>query len=340
MSARALILATAVLSVACGGGSSGSTPNGTPAPACSTTQESTIVLNGSDVYDALTVQNGFAYLEIPGEGVVRCPTTGCSASSSIVGNPAYVSSVVASNITYTTQIASTTGPGITGEIRVSSADGTSDQSLLAGVTYPAFVAVSGTRTFWIEDSFAIDDTPATVSCVGCDSSGASASWMTGLGGGTYGMIADANNVYVLADDPTLTTVQLLACSVETSCFSEPRVVIGQLDQTVTTQELASDGTYVYVARATQNDVVRVDAAGNVTSVVTSQSVSAIVVDVAAGNLYYGTSSGLVGRIKSDGTGTSVTLACTGATIAALDVDATRVYWVTGASGSNVAKAAK
>ena len=117
-------------------------------------------------------------------------------------------------------------------------------------------------------------------------------------------------------------------------------MIGQLDATTTIQQIASDGTNVYVARPSHSDVVRVDSAGNVAPVVTAQVVTALVVDVTSGNLYYGTSTGAVGRAKSDGSASPMTLGTSINPIAALDLDDASVYMLTGVSASDVLKVAK
>jgi hypothetical protein len=240
-----------------------------------------------------------------------------------------------SALVYTTQIAAPAG-GVEGEIHSVAVDGSGDQTLLSNVDYPAYIVTSGARTFWAEDSFALDDTPATIDCLGCTNDGMSTPWVGGLGGGTYGMMSDANNVYVLADDASLMSVSLLSCSVSAPCLTAPRVVLGQLDRTISAQQIASDGTYVYVARVVQNDVVRVDSSGTVTELVTSQAVSAIALD--ATSLYFGTQTGAVGKVPLGG-GSSAMLACSGDPIAGLAVDQANAYFITGSSGSNVMRIA-
>lgn len=307
------------------------------APACS--GSGTTLFEGMDVYDALAVEDGFVYVEVPGSGVQRCPTTGCASPSPVVATDAFVSATLGANLTYTTQIAAEDGSGVVGEIRSAGLDGSGDGSLLAGAAYPGFVATSGGRTFWARDSFAIDDTPATLECVGCGGAG-STPWIMGLGGGTYGVVADAHRVFVLADDASLTSVSLLACGLSAPCFGEPTVLLTGLDRTASAQQLATDGTNVWVVRAPQEDVVRIDASGEVAPVLVSQPVSALAVDAASGELYYGTSAGVVGKVPGDGSAAPTSLGCTGTPIAALALDATSVYFVDGESGSAVAKLPK
>jgi hypothetical protein len=330
----AVVFASAIFALACSGPAQ---PSEVPAPACTGSGSLTILFQGLESYDALAARDGFVYVEVPGAGVQRCPTSGCAAPSPVVATESFISAALATTVTYSTENTGTDG-ALAGEIRSVGADGTGDRSLLADASYPAYVAPSGARTFWARDSFAVDDTPASVQCVGCDDSGASTPWITGLGGSTYGMIADATDVYVLADDASLTSVSLLACSIDAPCLGEPRVVVGGLDRTVTAQQLATDGASVYVARAAQRDVVRVDASGVVTPIVTAQSVSALAFDASTGALYYGTADGAVARVSSDGSVT--TLACGSTPVAAVAVDASSVYFVNGESASVVIKTAK
>lgn len=327
-----LLAAVASFSLACSGMQPGGGDVSQASPA-------TPLFSGLDVYDAIGVQDGFVYVEVPGAGVQRCPSTGCAAPTPVVASDAFVSATLAGSVTYTTQIAADEG-GVAGEVRSVHADGSGDEPVLAQATYPAYVATSGARTFWVEDSFAIDDTPASVQCIGCDASGGSTPWIMSVGGGTYGMIADAGHVYVLADDASLASVSLLSCSADAPCFGEPRVVLGGLDRTVSAVQLASDGTNVYVARATQGDVVRVDPAGAITTVLAEPSVAAIAYDASTDALVYATTDGLVGRVSADGSGASATLAKVDWPVAAVAVDDTNVYFVTGPSASSVMRTAK
>jgi len=327
MSAR-LVAGLAVFALACGAGgpgapSSAATCDG-PAPAT--------ILSGMDAYDAIAVSGGFVYVEIPGSGVGRCATSGCTQPTSVVESDAFVSaSLGGASIAYVTQIASPDDGSISGEVRTTSDDGSGDASLLENAASPAFVATSGARAFWAKDSFALDETPSEVDCIGCGGSG-STPWITGIQGGTYGMLADGANVYVLADDPTLTSVTLYACSVSAPCGSSPRVALTGLDQTMGAPRLASDGANVYVARAA--DVVRVDAAGNVTTVL-PEAATAIAVDP-SGALYAAVDGGVV-RVEN---GAQTMVACTTEAIGALALDDTRVYLLAGDSGSYVLAAAK
>jgi hypothetical protein len=281
----------------------------------------TELVGGFDSYDAIAVENGIVSVEIPGSGVVTCSVNGCDSPTLVVASDSYVTGALGSPVAYAAQVG--TLDGVSGELHV--VDTSGDHAIATGLVYPSWVAASGTRTFVADDSFSYDDTPATIACVGCTTDGQPAPWISGLGGGTYGMFADASNVYVLADDPTLSTVQLLACSTSHPCGSEPRLVLDGLDQTITAQQIASDGNAVYVARA-------------VTSVLPTTNASALVWDASMHTLWFGTPSGDVGHMNADGT---TTLVASGAgSIRAIATDDTSVYVVSGASGEIVMKTQK
>ena len=295
----------------------------------------TQVLAGFDAYDAIAVRDGQVWIEIPGSGVASCATAGCESPAIVAWSDAFTSGALGSPITYAAQIG--TLDGVSGELHA--VDGAGDHAIATGLVYPSWVATSGARSFVAEDSFAFDDTPATIACVGCTSDGQATPWISGLGGGTYGLFADDSNVYVLADDPTLSSVELLACSASHPCFSEPRVVLGGLDQTITAQQLASDGASVYVARAAKSDVVRVDASGTVTTVLDTTDATALVWDAATNALWFGTLAGNVGHVSADGTN-RVFVARGSGSIRAIALDEASVYVVTGDSGELVMKAPK
>jgi hypothetical protein len=296
----------------------------------------TQVFSGIDSYDAIAVRDGVVYAEILGAGVVSCPIAGCQIPSSVASSESFVSGALGAPISYAAQVADL--DGVTGELHV--IDGAGDHALATNLVYPSWVATAGARTFVAEDSFGYDDTPATIDCAGCtDEQSKVTPWISGFGGGTYGMLADASNVYVLADDAVLGSVQLVACSVLHPCYSEPRVVLDGLDPTITAQQIASDGSAVYVARAKKADVVRVDPSGAMTRILTTTNATAIAWDAASGSLYFGTLSGNVGRVKNDGL-LPVIFAHSDTAIGAIAVDDTTVYVVTGDNASVVMKTAK
>jgi len=294
----------------------------------------TQVLAGFDAYDAIAVRDGLVLVELAGSGVASCPTTGCNMPYNVAWSDAWVSGALGSPIAYAAQVGSL--DGVNGELHV--VDTSGDRAIATGLTYPSWVATSGVRTFVAEDSFSYDDTPAKIDCVGC-AGDSPAPWISGFSGATYGLFADASNVYVLADDATLSSVQLVACSVSHPCWSEPRVVLTGLDRTITAQQIASDGNSVYVARSVKADVVRVDASGAATSILSMTNATALAWDEATNALWFGTLSGNVGHVNADGTNL-VFVGRGSGSIRALATDATSVYVVTGESGELVMKAPK
>lgn len=309
------------------------------APASSDDSPSTLpamtpVFTG-DVYDAISVHDGSVWVEVPGAGVATCPTSGCNQPSVVTWSDSYVSGVLGSPVAYAAQVGSLDDS--IGELHM--VDTSGDHTVATGLAYPTWVATSGGRTFVVEDSFYFDDTPSTISCVGCTSDGKATPWISGIDGATHGMIADASNVYVLADDPNLVSVQLLSCPTSRPCFSEPRVVLGGLDQSVNAQQIATDGSSVYVARTLTSDVMRVDSGVLTPLIWTMKTVTAITWDAATSTLWFGTSLGDVGHVKGDGKDLTVVARGIGP-IRALATDATNVYAVAGASGNAVMKAPK
>ena len=288
-----------------------------------------------DVYDSIAVHDGSMWVEAAGAGIASCPTTGCDHASVVTWSDAYVSGALGSPIAYAAQLGTLDSP--IGELHTLDASG--DHTVATGLVYPTWVAASGARTFVVEDAFYFDDTPSTISCVGCTSDGKPAPWITGIDGETHGMIADASNVYVLADDSNRVSVQLLSCPTSRSCFSEPRVVMSGLDQSVNAEQLATDGSSVFVARTLTSDVMRVDANGAVTPLVlTMKEVTAITWDAPTSTLWFGTILGYVGHVSPDGKNLTV-VAHTAGAIRALATDATNVYAVSG-SGDTVVKTPK
>ncbi len=292
-------------------------------------------------YNVLAVQGGFVYLDITGSGVSRCASTGCAGPLTIVTvpntvNDTYQSFGLASALLYYTFQSSLTADGgaANGELHSVGLDGTGDKAVLTNLAYPLWVATSGSRIFWVDDplSGVVPGTnPATVNCIGCIGSG-STPWITQLGM-TFGLLADQNNVYVLEDDGTGTaTDKLVACGTQTACAAAPRTVVPSLTSLTPPEiaNVASDGTYAYVARPSHSDVVRVDGAGAVVSVVTGHNVYAVAVD-GNGNLYYATDTGYIFRTRADGSdaGAAVALVCNQTSITDIAVDAQNVYFLAG-----------
>lgn len=306
----------------------------------------TLVFSSAQSYDWLTAQSGFLFAEVYTTGVDRCSVAGCTSPSSILSIAAnstyWGSAITPSAIDYAVQGSGVLADGGTGgEIHTTALDGTNDKlTYVASAQYPSWLGVNGAKIFWADDEYTNGGAGKdSVECIGCNGAG-STPWITGLPGGIYGVVADANQVYVLADDASITSLVVLACSTTTPCGATPRTVVTGLDSATTSTQIASDGTYFYVARESTLDVARIDQTGKITEVVQSEDVLAIAIDAAANNLYFGTAAGVVGRVKSDGSGTVATLACNQPSLSALAVDDTSVYFLGGATTSTVSKLPK
>ncbi len=307
----------------------------------------TLVFSSTASYDTLSAQGGFVFAEVTSAGIDRCPIAGCAVPSSIItvgSSVSFIDSAVTTNaIDYTLQGLGADG-GTGGEIHTTALDGTNDTIALATNTkYPEVVASSasssGTRIFWVDDEYGFGGTgDDTVDCIGC--SAGDATWITNLPGSAYGIVADANTVYVLADAASLTDLVVLGCSVNAACGDSPRTVISGVDASTTQTQIASDGTYFYIARENAAEVARIDATGNKTTVISSQDVIAIAVDATAGNLYYGTTGGVIGRVRSDGSTEPTPLACNQDSVTAVAVDDQNVYFLAGSTTSNIYKLPK
>ena len=290
------------------------------------------VLHGPVQYDSIAAQAGFVYLGVGGSGLQRCATSGCGTASAVVTNLDFIDFALTQNGVEYLLSDLTAGDG---SIHTAAADGSGDQTLASGLAYPSLIAVSGAKAFWVDDPYDGGDvTLDSVNCVGCQGS-TSAPWITMFPGGVYAVAANATDVFAVADgDAVSSTVQLVSCSTTSACNASPKTLLTGLDLFSYPQQLAVDSTYAYVARNDHEDVVRVDGTGAVTELVMSQDVTALAVDEAAGNLYFGTSTGELERIKSDGTGSITTLACNQTNIVAIAVD-DAVYFIAGETGADV-----
>ncbi len=300
----------------------------------------TLVFSSGGTYDALFAQGGFVYAEISQSGIDRCPITGCTSPTNIFtvnANDFFgYSALSTTNVDYTLQKGIADG-GVSGEVHTMGFDGTSDTVALATPMPASWIATSGTRIFWADDEWDYSSNGDTIQCLGCGPS--NLPWVTLLPAGVYGLIADANDVYALADSASTIDLDVISCSVQTACAAAPRTVISAIDISTTAAQIASDGSSFYIARNNHADVTRVDSTGASVQVITSQDVVAIAIDAPAGNLYYATSTGIVGRVKTDGT-SPTTLACNQNAITAIAVDNQNVYFLAGATTSNVYKLPK
>ena len=234
---------------------------------------------------------------------------------------------------------------VTGALRSVNFDGTGDALVAGNLANPYWVAVSGSRIFWVDDPITTTMAgTATVNCIGCNGM-TSTPWITGLTQQTYGIIADQNDIYVVIDDGMTGLPNFIgevyACSTQTACGGSPRKVIDQayvLTSGGTTAlsfanpSLTSDGTYVYVSR--QSDIVRVDGTGQMVTIVNALSPGpgGVAFDGMASNLYYATDSAIF-RSKIDGTSPKPVV-CGQSGLGAVAVDMQNVYFVNSLSGTN------
>jgi hypothetical protein len=298
--------------------------------------EATVLHTSGLEYDQMYAGGGFVYLESTG-GVERCAESGCASGTTAVVNVGASETFGGSALAGSSVDYSESDAAGTGQIHSVGGDGTNDQVVGSNLESPYYVAVTGSRVFWADDSYT-DGTGAvldSVGCIGCTGT-TSTPWISSaaFAGGIYAMVADASMVYVLADDLNIQNYELLACSTTTACGASPTLLVPAVDPSTTETQLASDGTYAYLARADHADVVRIDKSGNLVQLVTSQDVAAIAVDASAGNLYYGTSNGVVGRVSTSGTGTPTTITCVADPIVAMAVDSA-VFFLAGALGGTL-----
>lgn len=287
-------------------------------------------------YTTIYAGGGFVYLESLG-GVERCPESGCMSGTSPVftvgASATFGGSALAGSVVDYSQTDSTS----TGQIHSVNVDGTNDQTLASSLEDPFYLASSGSKLFWVDDAYSSGSGTAmdSVGCIGCSGTG-SVPWISSaaFAGGIYAITADANMVYVLADDANIVNYRLVACSTATACGASPTVLVPSVDPSTVGTQLASDGTYAYLARPDHADVVRIDKSGNLVQLVTSQDVAAIAVDAAAGNLYFGTSTGTIGRVSTAGGGTMTTITCVPDPIVAMTVGGA-VFFLAGQLGGTL-----
>ncbi len=287
----------------------GDVQNDTPPPNNYVCSSSTTILTTTTGFPStINVANNFVYGGGQGVGIFRCATTGvCNGASDFVnitpGNTFESYAVAPSSLYFTLQGAT----GDAGSVHSAALDGTGEQTVLSNQTYPSWMASSGSRTFWVEDTIngSLDEsfTPSVVHCIGC--SGPDTPWITNLNG-TYGLIADANDVYVLAEDGSAAeTNGIYGCSVQNACGNGPRIVTTGLDEFIVQQEIASDGTNVRVCsalrRQTSHESILV---GNVTLTRSSRTPRSLrsAADGSTNDLFFATDNGLIETVKADGSG--------------------------------------
>jgi hypothetical protein len=299
-------------------GDSGSTPDvvadvlpDAPPPSTLCTNAVTVLSASSASPLDLGVQGGFAYA-VAAEGIWRCAVTGSCVEPllTIEGQaPAFQDGVIGpSSLAYTIQTVAASG------VHTSALDGTGDKVLLPTAN-AGFVALGLNQVYWLDDS------TEDVHCIGCMGPGVDATWITGRSA-PIALFADANSVYVVDYDSS-TTLAIYGCSASAACDTSPSTVLGGLAGP-SKPMLASDDSFVYVARTEASDVVRVSSTTQA-KVIMSGPVVALAVDKASGDLFYATAGGELGRTKSDGSQSPVPLSLCSSAPSAVAFDATRVY---------------
>ncbi len=262
--------------------------------------------------DSVAFSSGFVFL-VGGGQVSRCDATAaCIDPTPTVQNADLAGATVGASLAYTLQ---NTGSG--GSVHTAALDGTNDTVLLSVPTAsPEAVAMGGGRTYWV------DANTGDVHCIGCV--GADATWISALTAPTA-LLADGNSVYALALDSSGATRGVYGCGAQLACATAPRVVTEHLDSATTVNGVATDGTYVYVARLTEKEIVGIDGLGNSTTLATGVVATAIAVDPTSKELFYGTLDGEIGRVTLDASHTRTVISQCSAEIWSIAIDATHVY---------------
>jgi len=294
-----------------------------PPPQTTCTNGKTVLSTNLDAMNVAA--SGGRFYAQTAEGLLSCtvsaPCVNPTLFFNLTASDKLFSYTVGAQLAYTLQSGANSG-----SVHARALDGTGDQALGQNLAYPAYVALSGSRTFWVDDASTStsNQTPAVLHCIGCGSG--DMQWITGLNA-THAAFADANDVYVLADDGTSSlTYGIYGCSVGSACGGSPRVVAKGLDTYAL--GVASDGTNVFVARSDQTDLVAIDKVGTAKPLALQVSINAIAVDAAKGELYFVTYGGLVAVVKTDGSATpSVVSNCDTnfGDIDSIAIDATNVY---------------
>lgn len=265
------------------------------------------VLTSTESLDILSVAGGYAMAATLSASssayanVLSCPTGSTCTNPPGILSIAFSSSLSSYSVSSLVYYAI---GGATGSIHSAGLDGKNDQVLLPNAASPLWLGATGTKVFWTSDDGGA--TPASLHCLGCG--GSDQTWISNLGL-TLGVIADASTVYVIADDGSNNlTNGIYSCSTSTACGATPKKLITGLSFNAfyASAQIATDGTYVYVTND-QSAIIRIDSSGTQKTVVQGVSAAVIAVDPATGDLFYGTDSGTVARVKSDGSAAPVTL---------------------------------
>jgi hypothetical protein len=307
----------------------------------------TVVLSSSNSLDLLTVAGGYDIVAVPDttaigySGLHACATsTPCTEPPGLLtlGFNDIVTDYAASptQIVYAVETNQTTG---TGAIHSVSFDGTNDKTLLASASYPLWITTTAASTFWVSD----DGASASLHCIGCGGNMNDQTWMSNPNlTATLGTFSDASTVYVIADDGTAAgTYGVYTCSATTACGTNGKLLAKgfQFAAINIKSEVVSDGTNVYVTNES-SAIASITPAGVQTSIVKGVATSAIAVDGATGEIFYGTDNGTVAKAKTDGSGTPTTLSScdpgSANDILGIALDATNVYVVLAPTTGNSA----
>jgi hypothetical protein len=277
-----------------------------------------------------------------GLGIEACGTAGCGTIPFQVAPPAgaptsltWGSFALAPALAYYSLTGNASGapdggvlPGVIHSVHL---DGSSDTPFIDAV-YPYLLAVAAGYLFWTDDPFEGGEgttmTPSTVyrcTLAGCPSG---TPWMTGIGH-TYAIFADANNLYVLANDPSSasTAASLFSCSLATSCAgTPPHVVLTGVDSAAPFS-FASDGTFVYGAYAAVTGIVRVAVTGGTPMMIAGNADApvSLTLDPVDLDLYWTTAGGSVYRATPGGADLQL-LACNQSAPSLIATDATSIYF--------------
>lgn len=305
------------------GSSSDAPPFDGPPPQTTCSNGKTVLTTNTSASNVAA--SGGRFYAKAAEGLLSCTVSAPCVNPGLFFNLSasdkLFSYAVGAQLAYTLQSGANSG-----SVHSRALDGTGDQTLGQSLAYPSWVAVSGSRTFWVDDASTgtSSQTPAVLHCIGCGSG--DMQWVTGLNA-THAAFADANDAYVLADDGSSSfTYGIYGCSVNSACGASPRVVAKGLS----TNELgvASDGSNVFVARSDQTDLIAIDKTGTAKPLALQVNITAMAVDAAKGQLYFVTFGGLVAVVKTDGSSSpSVVSNCDTnfGDIDSLAIDATNVY---------------
>jgi hypothetical protein len=275
------------------------------------------IITSSSQIDSITATGTFIFTQGFILGLGRC------ANGSTCTDPPPLLNLASGDLFEYAAISPTSGlvysaqNGNGGSIHSTTYAGTNDTTIVTTALSPTYVASGGSNTYWVADGL-----PAEVHCVGCSAS--DAVWITNVNNPTA-LFADATAVYALASDSTNVTYGIFGCGANSACANNPRTVIEGLDQaSVGPTNVASDGARVYVPRFGTSTVVAVDSLGATKTIVTGVQATALAVDGTNAELFYGTDTGKVGRVKTDGS-MGATLATCGQEILAVSFDATMAY---------------